>query len=223
MISCERSEQLVTPFATIAGTVGSRTQTHLFLDIAAHRAGCHSERFKYPCTTRVPMVRPRLEVPPVEELGPKTVERALERIRAEEPEEVLEEEEEEGNPLLSVDGQNVSFIPSKLSLSLDAPLDTANEMRNLYLVTNSILVSLLMRSKPGKPHPQMLGYIKQASEIIAKYHGMTENVQNDASLQKMKTVAAMFEMNPALSDEFKIKYLKEMRAKIALLEAGGKK
>jgi hypothetical protein len=179
------------------------------------------------------MVRPAVVVPPIEELGPKTVEHVLERIRAEEEaepavphlhdDEDTDPEEQEGNPLVSVDGQNVSFIPSKLSLELDAPLDTANEMRNLYLVTNSILVSLLARSKPGKPHPQMLGYIKQASEIIAKYHGMTENIQNDASLQKMKTVAAMFEMNPALSDEFKIKYLKEMRAKIALLEAGGKK
>ena len=154
----------------------------------------------------------KLVIPPVEQLGPRMTTHLLE--------EIAEEDDEEQT--VEVEGQSVAFIPAKLSLSFDAPLDTCTEMRNLYTITNSILITLLEKSKPGKPHPQMLGYIKQACDVLSKYHGMTENIQQEASLQKMKTVQAMFEMNPALSDEFKIKYLKEMRNKIALLEAAKK-
>jgi len=149
------------------------------------------------------MVRPKLEIPPVEALHPEHV---LQELAAEEP-------------LVSIDGQNVSFIPTKLSLEIDAPIDTAVEMKNLYLVTNTILATLLARSKPGKPHPQLLGYIKQAADILSKYHAITEQIQDGVSMQKMKAMQAMFEMNPALSDQFKVQFLKEMRARIAALEA----
>ena len=148
-------------------------------------------------------------IPPPSEplqLAPKATEKILDELRSVD----LEEEEEME---LGIVGESMEIIPINLSLAINAPIDTTRELQALYYLTRNIMLKLHDKSSPGKPHPQLLGYIKESREQIEKIHKLTETIQEEANLEKLKIVRAMFEHNSDLSEELKIKFLQQMRNK----------
>jgi len=173
----------------------------------------------------------KLAVPPIEALAPKTAEKLLRELSEEDAShhrQHSDQQEENNSELLPVTvgsccatstADLVTYLPAKLSLNIDAPPDAVLEMTQCFIICKDIMVKLAANSKPGKPHPQLLGYIRQTGDLADKLYKMTESVQNEVQLEKIKTIRAMFETNPDLSEEFKIRFLKEMRNKIKVAES----
>jgi hypothetical protein len=162
----------------------------------------------------------------IEGLGPKTTEKILEEIQNKEEslESVkiipLEElEVEETGKIDKKDSKIIHFVPMDLDLIMSAPIDTIREKNLTYMVTREIGLDLWQKSKPGKPHPQLLGYLKEMSTQLDSLHRMTEPIQDEVRLTKLRIVAAMMESDGDVSEQFKIMFLKEMQRKREAREA----
>lgn len=137
-------------------------------------------------------------------LHPKTAERLLAQIQ-----------EIDDSP------GDIEVIPINLSLALNAPIDTVREMQVVYTLTRQVMLQILDSSTPGKPHPQLLGYLKESASQIEKIHNMTETVQHETNLEKLKIVRALIKANPDLNEEMKIQFIKSMRNKEEALKSVG--
>lgn len=139
------------------------------------------------------------------ELASGTTGRLLEEIHAEEP-----EEEEDLHDITDIE-----VIPINLSVCIKAPIDAVAEQQKLYVITRNIISLLMKTSKPGKPNPQLLGYIREAGQQLEKIYKMTEGVQKEESLEKLKVVQTMLANNPVLDEELRIQLIKRFHQRNA--------
>jgi len=172
--------------------------------------------------------RVKVKIPHLDEveLHPKETERILDQLHAEESKilEISGEEamEEATSAELSENDEKsskmVNFVPVDLDIAFHAPIDTIREKNLLYMVTKSVAVELYDHGAPGKPHPQLLGYLKQMSEQLNDLHKMTEPEQDKVHITKLQVVQMIMESRQDVSEDFKIQFLKEMQAKRLALE-----
>jgi len=175
--------------------------------------------FRKPSKKLVP-----INVPYISDLGlaPKTTARILDSIRKDfdnpsisnaELDEQDEQDEESEMDIELLTTTDIEILPINLSMAMHAPIAAVVELQKIYVIERNIIAQLMKKSRPGKPHPQLLGYLKESTNAIKEIYKMTEGEQVEENIEKLKVVRAMFDSDPELSEDFKIQFLKQMRNK----------